>query len=91
MKMEPRKIQSTNRGFSIQFENGYAISVVTHEMAYCGPGTAEIAIVYVKDDDLVDPSVIGEDWGDTVKGWVTPDELASYIAKVQSIRNTENI
>lgn len=84
-----KKIQSTDRGFSIQFENGYAISVVTHDMAYCGEGTAEIAIVYVKDDDLVEPSVIGEDWGDTVKGWVTPDELASYIAKVQSIGGAE--
>ena len=58
-------------------------------MAYCSENTAEIAIL--KGDDLVDPSVIGEDWGDTVKGWVTPDEQASYIAKVQSIRNTENI
>lgn len=84
-----KKIQSTDRGFSIQFENGYAISVVTHDMAYCGPDTAEIAIVYVKDDDLVDPSVIGEDWGDKVKGWVTPDELASYISKVQSIGGAE--
>ena len=84
-----KKIQSTDRGFSIQFENGYAISVVTHDMAYCGPGTAEIAIVYVKDDDLVDPSVIGEDWGDKVKGYVTPDELASYISKVQSIGRDE--
>ena len=84
-----KKIQSTDRGFSIQFENGYAISVVTHEMAYCGPNTAEIAIVYVKDDDLVDPSVIGEDWGDKVKGYVTPDELASYISKVQSIGRDE--
>ena len=84
-----KKIQSTDRGFSIQFENGYAISVVTHEMAYCGPNTAEIAIVYVKDDDLVDPSVIGEDWGDKVKGYVTHDELASYISKVQSIGRDE--
>lgn len=87
--METRTIQSSDRGFSIQFENGYGISVVTHAMAYCSENTAEIAIL--KGDDLVDPSVIGEDWGDTVKGWVTPDELASYIAKVQSIRNTENI
>jgi len=34
-------------------------------------------------------SVIGEDWGDTVKGWVTPDELARYITKVQSIGSAE--
>ena len=87
--METRTIQSSDRGFSLQFENGYGISVVTHAMAYCSENTAEIAIL--KGDDLVDPSVIGEDWGDTVKGWVPPDELASYIAKVQSIRNTENI
>ena len=82
-----KKIQSTDRGFSIQFENGYAISVVTHEMAYCGPGTAEIAIL--KEDELVSPSIIGEDWGDMVKGHVNPDDLASYIAKVQSIGGTE--
>lgn len=82
-----KKIQSTDRGFSIQFENGYAISVVTHELAYCGPGTAEIAIL--KNYELVDPSIIGEDWGDMVKGHVNPDDVASYIAKVQSIGSAE--
>lgn len=85
--MKPKKIQSTDRGFSIQFKNGYGISVVTHAMAYCSENTAEIAIL--KGDDLADPSIIGEDWGDMVKGWVAPDEIASYIAKVQSIGGAE--
>jgi hypothetical protein len=83
--MELRKINSSNRGFSIEFENGYAISVVTHEMANCGPGTAEIAIL--KGGELVDPSVIGENWGDQVLGHVGADDLAKYITKVQSITN----
>ena len=81
--MKPRKIQSSDRGFSIQFENGYGISVVTHAMAYCTENTAEIAIL--KGDDLVDPSIIGEDWGDTVLGHVGADDLVEYINKVQSI------
>jgi len=81
------KIQSTDRGFSIEFENGYRISILTHEMAYCEEGNAEIAIL--KDDELVDPSIIGEDWGDMVKGFVSPDELAGYFAKVQSIGSAD--
>jgi len=81
--MKTRKIQSSDRGFSIQFENGYGISVVTHAMAYCSENTAEIAIL--KGDDLADPSIIGENWGGLVKGWVNPDEIASYVAKIQSI------
>jgi hypothetical protein len=83
--MELRKINSSNRGFSIQFKNGYAISVVTHEQAYCTENTAEIAIL--KGGDLVDPSIIGENWGDQVLGHVGADDLAKYITKVQSITN----
>ena len=78
-----KTINSSDRGFSIEFKNGYAISVVTHEMAYCGPGTAEIAIL--KGGELVDPSIIGENWGDTVLGHVGTDDLVKYITKVQSI------
>jgi len=85
--MELRKIKSSDRGFSIEFKNGYAISVVTHEMAYCGPGTAEIAIL--KEDELVDPAIIGEDWGDQVLGHVGADDLVKYITEVQSIINED--
>ena len=81
------KIQSTDRGFSIQFENGYAISVVTHDMAYCTDETAEIAIL--KGDELIDPSIIGEEWGDKVLGHVSADRIAGYIAKIKSIKEDQ--
>lgn len=82
-----KKIQSSDRGFSIQFENGYAISVVTHEQAYCTDETAEIAIL--KEDELVDPAIIGEDWGDQVLGHVSADRIADYITKIKSIKEDQ--
>ena len=77
-------VEITERGFRLSFENGYGISVINHDMAYRrSPKTAEIAIL--KGESLTDPSVINEKWGDQVKGWVTADEIASYINKIKSI------
>lgn len=76
-------IEVSERGFRLAFENGYGISIIKHERAYCSENTAEIAIL--KGEHLTDPSVINEEWGDQVKGWVTADEIASYINKVKSI------
>ena len=78
-----KKIQSNERGFSIQFKNGYGISVVTHPLAYCTDETAEIAVL--KGNELVDPSIIGENWGDQVLGHVSADRIADYITKIKSI------
>ena len=76
-------VEITERGFRLSFENGYGISVLKFERAYCSENTAEIAIL--KGESLIDPSVINEKWGDQVKGWVTADEIANYINKVKSI------
>jgi len=78
-------IEVSERGFRLAFENGYGISVINHERANCDESTAEIAIL--KGEHLTDPSVIKEKWGDQVKGWVTADEIASYINKVKSIES----
>ena len=81
-------VEITERGFRLFFENGYGISVLKFERAYCSENTAEIAILKgetLSYSQLIDPSVIDEKWGYQVNGWVTADEIASYINKVKSI------
>lgn len=86
------------KGFQMDFENGVTISVqfgwanyhdnrvmfpkgdydeVDRQLGEQGSPNAEIAIMR------------GDDWfdfgGDTVKGWVTPDEVADWITFAKNI------
>ena len=81
-----------HKGFQIDFENGWCISVQFGAGNYCDnhdrefdfekemdmlkSTNAEIGIFNPKDELIRHP-----DYGskDTVKGWVTPDELVHFI------------
>jgi len=84
-------IITRHKGFHIRFENRWTISVQFGAGNYCdnydmmfGQGkntdrlqstTAEIGIFNPKDELIQHPDFEGN----TVKGWVTPDELVKYI------------
>ena len=64
----------------LEFENGYDISVVKHKYSYGGEkGMYEIGCFY--NNHMVDPA----DWGDTVKGWLNPEDVEKEIALVQAL------
>lgn len=92
MKNKAELCVTDHKGVRITFANGWTISVqwgpgnyVTDRMHdydapkksdhWCSP-TAEIAI-WGPDGAWYRPE--GEDWGDDVKGWVTPDEVLRYM------------
>ena len=63
------------------FRNGFEISVVRHSGSYGSEkGLYEIG-VFDASGQLCDP--LG--WGDTVKGWLTPEDVESYIYQVESV------
>lgn len=63
-----------NKGFHITFSNGNTISVQFGAGNYCeNQESAEIAI-WNENDDW---AYLG--YGDTVKGWVSPNEVVKYI------------
>ena len=83
-----------NRGFQMQFENGWTISVQFGYGNYCGnyhhPGgynfTKDLNVVDSGDAEIAIWPEKG-DWytfenGDTVLGYQTPDQVAQWIAKV---------
>jgi len=66
-----------DEGFQMKFKNGWTVSVQWHEGAYSDEEnkTAEIA-AWNKDD-------VWYDFGhDTVKGWQTPEDVASFIKMI---------
>ena len=79
-----------NAGFHITFENGYTVSVQFGPGTYCdnydkrfddtekcgeyGSSNAECA-VWKDDGDLIEC----RGWGNTVKGWMTPDEILKLL------------
>jgi|TARA_Y100000310_G_C20337540_1_gene648218 hypothetical protein len=64
----------------LEFENGYDISVVKHKYSYGGEkGMYEVGCFY--NNHMVDPA----DWGDTVKGWLNPEDVEKEIALVQAL------
>ena len=64
----------------LEFENGYDISVVKHQYSHGGKkGMYEIGCFY--NNHMVDPA----DWGDTVKGWLNPEDVEKEIALVQAL------
>ena len=92
-----------NKGFRMKFDNGFSISVLWGSINYCerrnysdeykselkenfiGSADAEIAVIDSEGGMLA----IGEH--DTVIGWLSPDEVAKYIAIVSSAANENEI
>ena len=64
----------------LEFENGYDISVVKHKFSYGGEkGMYEVGCFY--NNHMVDTA----SWGDTVKGWLNPEDVEKEIALVQAL------
>lgn len=74
MKFDLKKLHYTN-GIQcrINFDNGCGISIISGSGAYCGNETFEIAPLF--DDDLEEI----DNWGDQVKGYVTPEEISTIV------------
>ena len=94
-------IATQNKGFRMEFDNGFSISVQWGIENYCEKKSfntdidptkeriwestsAEIAVF---DDEGIVP--VGGD--DQVIGWLSPDEVAKYIAIVSKARNKDEI
>ena len=94
-------IATQNKGFRMEFDNGFSISVQWGIENYCEKKSfntdidptkeriwestsAEIAVF---DDEGIVP--VGGD--DQVIGWLSPDEVAKYIAMVSSATNKNEI
>lgn len=97
-------IEITDREFSLSFENGFGIKIMASPIPKWLRGENEdesakmmsIQIFEGTPDYIIDPTIIGEFWGNYPYGEVTQacesvDEVASYISKVQSIeKGTES-
>ena len=60
--------------------NGYDVSIVRNELSYGGDkGLYEIGVY--KNDKMVDPL----DWGDTVKGWLTPEGVEKELDLMEKL------
>ena len=60
--------------------NGYDISIVRNALSYGGKkGLYEIGVY--KDDKMCDPL----EWGDTVKGWLTPELVEQELDKIKKL------
>jgi hypothetical protein len=63
------------------FENGYDVSVVQHKFSHGGDkGLYEIG-VFDALDRMRDP--LG--WGDTVKGWLTPEDVEKELELMEQL------
>ena len=64
----------------VDFENGYDVSVVKHKFSHGGEkGLYEIGCFY--NNHMVDPA----DWGDTVKGWLTPEGVEKELREIKCL------
>lgn len=77
-------------GFGANIEYGaYELSIIKNEMSYGGSqGLYEIA-VYMGDDQMELPGVTAE--GDTVKGYLTEDDVDLIMYKMQLISGTVGV
>ncbi len=73
-----------NCGFQMKFKNGWTVSVQWHKGAYSDDDntTAEIA-AWDKDNNWF----VFERNVDTVKGWQTPEEVATFIKMISEKNN----
>ena len=91
-----------NKGFMMQFENGFKISIQWGSANYCtrkGSGAWDESMkqdhwesataeiaVYDKDGDMVEITD-----SDTVAGWLTTDDVAAAIVIVQQATSSEGM
>ena len=63
-----------------KFANGYEVSIIRNQLSYGGDkGLYEIGVY--KNDKMVDPL----DWGDTVKGWLTPEGVEKELDLMEKL------
>lgn len=80
MKFELKKHSNFRNGIQcrINFDNGCGISIINGNGAYCDYVTFEIAPLF--DDKLTEI----DNWGDEVKGYVTPEEISTIVAYAET-------
>ena len=75
-QVEGRGIQAL-----IPFRNGFEVSIVKHQFSYGGDkGLYEIG-VFNAAGRMCDPL----DWGDTVKGWLTPESVIEELELIKAV------
>ena len=79
LKFKKHRSFTNGKMASLNFDNGFGVSVINGEGAYAGVGTWEVAILY--NDLLCYTSGITED----VIGWQTPRQVTSVMKQVQSL------
>lgn len=91
-----------NHGFQMTFENNLTISVqfgtgnYCERRSFCGPYDSEMSehIIHSADAEIAiwDKSDVWFNFGsDNVKGWVSPDEVATWIARVQKAKSIKDV
>ena len=93
-------IATQNKGFRMEFENGFAISVQWGTENYCEKKSFNTDIDPTKERiwestnaeiAIFDEGIVSVDDEDQVIGWLSPDEVAKYIAMVSSATNKNEI
>ncbi|HEY6020630.1 MAG TPA: hypothetical protein VIY48_12285 [Candidatus Paceibacterota bacterium] len=86
------------KGFYMTFANGWTVSVQFGPSNYCNNRTfeyASLADMRKAGEQGCDNAEVaamkdgiwyrGKGWTDSVKGWLTPDEIAAFIAEVAAL------
>jgi hypothetical protein len=94
-------ISTGNKGFQLTFENGLTISVQWGVGNYCenrqysdysAPMKKEIWDCSTAEIAIWDKSDVWHNFGsDTVKGYVSSDEIAKWVSKVQRAKSIKSI
>ena len=80
VEKEEDKSDSLMERVRIEFKNGYSVSIIQGEYAYCGPDSYEIALF---DGDVMDGSLFDEeDQGDDVLGYCDREKVIHYLKKL---------
>ena len=79
--------QHTNAGFSMTFKNGWTVSVQFGKGNYCDNRFDDSSKTQSPNAEIAAWDNNTDKWysfGDnTVKGWVSPDEVAKFIMKIK--------
>jgi hypothetical protein len=93
---------TNNKGFQLTFSNGITISVQWGAHNYCCRRNNSADLFAEKDTPVVesldaeiaiwDSQEVWHDFGsDTVKGWVTTDEVGEWIDRVRRVSSLEEL
>ena len=62
--------------------NGYEVSIIRNALSYGGDkGLYEIGVYKGGTNKMCDPL----DWGDDVKGWLTPELVEQELSKIENL------